>query len=83
MANVYGDSRVAKWQAEFRRGRESIGDDVRPGHPVQMVTDEVCGVVETLVMNDRRIKTREIAESVGISKGSVKTILHEKLGLSK
>lgn len=88
MANVYGDdspaySTVAKWQAEFRRGRESIADDERPGRPVQVVTDEVCSAVETLVMNDRRMKTREIAQSLGISKGSVQTILHEKLGLSK
>jgi histone-lysine N-methyltransferase SETMAR len=34
-------------------------------------------------MHDRRIKVREIAVAMGISAGSVETILHDKLGLSK
>ena len=36
MADVYGDSNrkhstVAKWSAEFKRGRDSLEDDPRPG----------------------------------------------------
>ena len=38
MADVYGDSSqkystVAKWSAEFKRGRDSLEDDPRPGRP--------------------------------------------------
>ncbi len=34
-------------------------------------------------MNDRRLKVDQIAETLGISHGSVETILHEKLGMFK
>ena len=47
------------------------------------MTNEICDSVEKLVMDDRRIKVMEIAVAMGISKGSVETILHDKLGLSK
>ena len=32
-----------------------------------------------MTLNDRRVKVREIAEPIGISHGTVITILHEKL----
>ena len=41
MADVYGDSNpkystVAKWSAEFKRVRDSLEDDPRPGRPADM-----------------------------------------------
>ena len=88
LINVYGDlapskTTVKKWAAEFKRGRESIEDDPRSGRPVEVTTPENCAAVERMVMNDRRLKVDQIAESLGISHGSVETILHEKLGMSK
>jgi [histone H3]-lysine36 N-dimethyltransferase SETMAR len=88
MVNVYGDhapskTTVKKWAAEFKRGRESIEDDPRSGRPVDATSPEICSAVERLVMEDRRLKVDQIAEALGISHGSVETILHEKLGLSK
>ena len=39
--------------------------------------------VERLVLNSRRIKVAELASECGISNGSVYTIIHEHLGMSK
>ena len=86
MADVYGDSSpkystVAKWSAEFKRGRDSLEDDPRPGLPADVISQEMIDRVETLVLNNRRIKVAELASECGISNGSVYTIIH--LGMSK
>ena len=39
--------------------------------------------VERLVLNNRRIRVAELASECGISNGSVYTIIHEHLGMSK
>lgn len=88
LVKVYGDqapskTTVKKWAAEFKHGRESIEDDPRSGRPVEETSPENCVAVERLVMNDRRLKVDQIAATLGISHGSVETILHEKLGMSK
>ena len=88
MADVYGDSSpkystVAKWSAEFKRGRDSLEDDPRPGRPVDVISQEMIDRVERLVLNNRRIKVAELASEYGISNGSVYTIIHEHLGMSK
>ena len=84
MADVYGDSSpkystVAKWSAEFKHRWDSLEDDPRPGRPADVMIDRV----ERLVLNNRRIKVAELASECGISNGSVYTIIHEHLGMSK
>ena len=74
-------STVAKWSAELR-GRDSLEDDPRPGRPADVIVQEMIDRVERLVLNDRRIKIAELASECGIS-GSVYTIIHEHLGMSK
>ena len=88
MADVYGDSSpkystVAKWSAEFKHGRDSLEDDPRPGRPADVISHEMIDRVERLVLNNRRIKVAELASECGISNGSVYTIIHEHLGMSK
>lgn len=88
MVRVYGDTApsyatVKKWSAEFRRGRQSLEDDPRSGRPVEVTTDEMCSTVEAYVMENRRVKVAEVAHFLGVSTGTVETILHTKLGLSK
>ena len=85
MADVYGDSSpkystVAKWSAEFKRGRDSLEDDPRPGRPADVISQKM---IERLVLNNRRIKVAKLASECGISNGSVYTIIHENLGMSK
>ena len=43
----------------------------------------MCKNVRDLVYSDRRIQVEEIAQALGISHGSVSTILHDRLGMRK
>ena len=88
MADVYGDSSpkystVAKWSAEFKHGQYSLEDDPRPGRPADVISQAMIDRVERLVLNNCRIKVAELASECGISNGSVYTIIHEHLGMSK
>jgi len=85
---VYGDSSpsfstIKKWAAEFKRGRTSLEDDSREGHPKSATTLEIIEQVHDTVLDDRRMKVREIAEVIGISKERVGCILHEELDMKK
>ena len=51
-------------------GREDVEDDERPGRPGTSTTDENVEKVKKMVMNDRRITIREVADDVGISIGT-------------
>ena len=80
MADVYGDSSpksstVAKWSTEFKRGRDSLEDDPRPGRPADAISQEMIDRAERLVLNNRRFKVAELASECGISNGSVYTII--------
>ena len=62
--SVYGDSAlsftaVKFWAAEFKRGRESLGDDERSERPKTAITDENIANVHQMVLDDRRIKVRD------------------------
>ncbi|XP_039309549.1 protein GVQW3-like [Solenopsis invicta] len=85
---VYGDSSplmatVKDWFNEFQRGRTSVFEEPRPGAPKMATTEDNVTKVHDLILADRRLKVREIAEIVGISKDRVGHILHEILGIRK
>lgn len=84
----YGDSApsysaIKKWFAEFRRGRTSTNDAERSGRPNDAIIPEINQQVSKIVLEDQRVKVREIAETVGISIGSTVKILHEHLHMKK
>jgi len=85
--NVYGDSSpsfstIKKWAAEFKRGRTSLEDDPREGHP-KSATSEIMEQVHDMVLDDRRMKVRETAKTICLSKQRVGYILHEELDMKK
>ena len=43
----------------------------------------MCKKVWDLVYSNRRIQVDEVAQALGISHGSVSTILHDRLGIRK
>ena len=75
LKKAYGESamskkRVYEWYKRFQDVREDVEDDDRPGSPSTSTTDENVEKVKEMVMNDRRIIIREVADDVGISIGS-------------
>jgi transposase len=62
---VYGDSSsfptIKKWAAKFKRGHTSLEDDPREGCPKSATTPEIIEQVHDMVLDDWRIKVREIA----------------------
>ena len=71
MVSTLGDdalalSTVKKWAAEFKRGRESLEDDPRSGHPSTATTQENIDHIHQMVMNDRRLTISHLANIISI-----------------
>lgn len=85
---VLGDSSPAMstvhtWVTDFKRGRKSCEDAHRAGRPNEVTNEVMIRKIEKIVLNDRRLKLREIAIMVGISSERVFNILHEHLNMKK
>lgn len=76
-------STVSFWVSEFKRGRTHTSDESRSGRPKSATTPEIVDKVHDMVLEDRRIKVREIEEAIGISYERVVHILHNELGMKK
>ena len=76
-------STIKKWAAEFKHGHTNLEDDPRAGCPKSATTSEIIEQVHDMVLDDRRMKVRETAETIGISKECVGYILHEELDMKK
>ena len=74
---------VYKWYKLFQEGRENVEDEPRPGRPSTSTTDENVEAVKEIVLKNRRITIREVAEDVGISVGSCHDILSDVLGMRR
>ena len=61
--------------------RTSVFDGPRPGAPKSVTTEDKVRIIHDLVLTDRRLKVREIAQTVGISKDCVGHIMHEILDM--
>ena len=51
----------------------------RSGRPLDATDEEMCKKVWDLVYSDMQIQVEEIVQALGISHGSVSTILHDHL----
>lgn len=73
---------IKKWTATFKRGTTSTNDAPR-GRPKIAASEEIVAKIKKVVLSDRRMKVRVIAEASSISKSSVAGILHEDLNMRK
>jgi len=88
LQKCYGDNTLSKtqvyqWYERFKSGREAVKDDARPGRPSTSKTDENVDEIRQLLIENRKLTIREIAETTNIWFGSVHSILREDLGLRR
>ena len=76
-------TRVYEWYKRSQDGREDVEDDERRGRPSTSTSDKNVEKVKEMVMNDRRIIIREVADDVGISIGSCHEIVLNVLGMKR
>ena len=67
---------ICQWYAEFKRSRTDTEDVERSGRPNEVVTPETIKKVHQIVFENRKLKLREIVDTLKISYGSVYAILH-------
>ena len=74
---------VKNWVAQFKRGDFSTCDAPRPGRPKAVTTPEIIDQIHELILEDRRISAKSIAEQLGISRERVGSIIHSDLDMRK
>lgn len=74
---------VYKWYKRFTEGREDVDDDERPGVATTSTSEENIETVKKIILENRRITIREVAEDVGISIGSCHAIFSNVLGMKR
>ena len=73
---------VKSWVVQFKRGYFSSSNAPRPGRPKTLNTPEIIDQIHELILEDRRISVKSIAEQLGISRERVGSI-HEDLDMRK
>jgi len=70
---------VKNWVAQFKRGDFSICS----GRPKTVTTPEIIDQIHELILEDRRISAKSVAEQLDISRERVGSIIHEDLDMTK
>jgi hypothetical protein len=77
------NSAVKNWVARFRTGYLSTVDEELSGRPTQMTVPVNVGDIHSMILDDRRISSKEIAETLAIFREGVGYIIHEILDARK
>jgi len=65
--STLSERNIYKWYKQFfEEGREDVNDNPRPGRPSTSTTDENVEAVKKMILENRRITIREVAEEVGM-----------------
>ena len=83
LCGIYGPQTISmrtvfRWVKAFKAGKFSVEDDTRPGRPKTFVTKANIAAVKIVVEQDARLSVRDRASCIGISEGSVQTILKRR-----
>jgi transposase len=81
--NIPSQPTVFKWCKRFREGRQSLNDDVRGGRPSTSSTPENVQILKGLIEEQPRTSLRDLSETTGLSKDTIRHILTDELGLRK
>lgn len=88
LEKVFGEqtlsrSSVFEWHKLFIEGRESVEDEQRAPRQRISTDKEHVKQIKEIVLKNRRLTIRDLADTVGISVGSVNTILKDFLCLRR
>ena len=88
MNAVYGNvsssyHQVKFWSKHFKWDRESIEYNSRSGRPVEASSKEMYQKVEDMILQDHDVKVSVTAHELGISAGTVSSIIHSVLMMPK
>ncbi|XP_050028453.1 protein GVQW3-like [Dermacentor andersoni] len=76
-------TQIKEWYNQFEDGRTSVECEPRSGRPSTCRNDQVIAEVNAVLMRDRRVTIREIAEKVGISPVSAHSIMTEDSAMKR
>ena len=68
-------TRIKYWVAEFKLGRTKCQDKHRSSRPNEVTATEIVRKIYKIVLDDRQLKVRELADMVGILKSFIHRIL--------
>jgi len=71
------------WVVQFKRSDFSTCDAPRPGRPKTVTTPEIIDHIHELILEDRRISAKSVAEQLSISRDRVGSITQEDLDMRK
>jgi len=74
---------IKNWVVQFKKGDFFTCDAPRPARPKTLTTPEIIDQIHELILEDRRISAKSIAEQLGISRERVGSIIHEDLDMRK
>jgi len=77
------DNYVFKWHKAFKEDQENVEDDPLSGRPISSISDQNVEVVRAVLVKDRRLSVRMIAEQMGLDKNAVYRILTHHLHKQK
>jgi len=66
---------VKNWVVQFKRGDFSTCDAPRRGRSKTVTTPEITDQIHELILEDRRISPKSIAEQLGVSRDRVESII--------
>lgn len=75
------DPRVYEWYIQFQQNRETTQENPRSGAPAAVVTEEDVEKARQIILENRRITKRELADELRISKGLDHVILPDCSGV--
>ena len=74
---------IKNWMVQFKSGDFSTCDAPCPGRPKIVTTQEISDQIHELILEDRLISAKSIAEQLGISRERVGSIIQEDLDMRK
>ena len=74
---------VKNWVAQLKRHGFSTYNGPRPLRPKPVTTSEIIDLIHELILEERRISAKSIAEQLGISLERVGSIIHEDFEMWK